>query len=160
MKDTDATGCGKCSLCCKIMGVNELRKERNTWCAHHAKNGVSGCCSRYETRPPSCQTYECLWLQSVSCKAPLPLELKPSNCGALLNPTKDGVKLVVEMNEGVDWRKGVLGEFIAKVSYSTLILVKQRSKIWGIRNNAVVLVSNDSSSSKAEILVEVDDRYV
>lgn len=51
--------CGDCSLCCKLLGIEELSKKPNTWC-DHARPG----CKIYATRPHSCQVFECLWLQS------------------------------------------------------------------------------------------------
>lgn len=151
MKDTDANGCGKCQLCCKIMGVPELKKGRGTWCAKVVKSVGCGC---YSQRPTSCQEYECLWLQSLVTDNPLPLELKPSNCGALLNPTKDGEKLVVELTDGIDWKKGKLGQFIAMISETMLVIVRCRDRMWGVRKNQLVFTTLDDSGTAAEVYID------
>ena len=50
--------CGACSLCCKVMGVPEV-KERHDWCPH-ADPGHG--CKIYEERPAPCRTFSCRWL--------------------------------------------------------------------------------------------------
>jgi hypothetical protein len=51
--------CGSCTLCCKLVGVEELGKGRNAWCPHCEKGRG---CRIYETRPATCRTFHCLWL--------------------------------------------------------------------------------------------------
>jgi hypothetical protein len=53
--------CGKCSMCCKLLHINELNKPANKWCSH-CKPGQG--CSIYETRPTICRTFGCGWLMS------------------------------------------------------------------------------------------------
>lgn len=53
--------CGPCSACCTSLGVEEINKPRDTPCVHQCGQG----CSIYESRPPSCQTYHCLWLAGL-----------------------------------------------------------------------------------------------
>jgi hypothetical protein len=64
-----ATGrdCGKCSLCCKVMGIGELNKPAATWCSH-CKPGKGGC-TIYATRPSECANFNCLWLTSTEFDA-------------------------------------------------------------------------------------------
>jgi hypothetical protein len=51
--------CGSCSLCCKVVAVEELEKPIGVWCKHcNRQNG----CTIYETRPPSCRKFICQWL--------------------------------------------------------------------------------------------------
>lgn len=51
--------CGTCTLCCKVMGVEELDKPRGTWCQHCVPG--SGC-KVYAERPPSCRAFHCGYL--------------------------------------------------------------------------------------------------
>jgi hypothetical protein len=51
--------CGKCSLCCKVMGVPEVKKDFE-WCPH-CKPGCGGC-TIYEKRPERCRDFNCQWL--------------------------------------------------------------------------------------------------
>src|SRR5882724_2041221 len=53
--------CGTCTMCCKLLFVNELKKPKNTWCEHCA---IGTGCKVYQDRPASCAGFKCLWLQS------------------------------------------------------------------------------------------------
>jgi Fe-S-cluster containining protein len=52
--------CGSCSLCCTVLRVDELGKRAGEDCPH--QRGEKGC-GVYETRPPICRNYHCLWRQ-------------------------------------------------------------------------------------------------
>jgi len=54
--------CGHCSLCCKIMGVPEV-KPRHDWCPHAIKPG--GGCRIYAERPQPCRDFHCVWLRDL-----------------------------------------------------------------------------------------------
>ena len=65
--------CGDCSLCCKVLGIPELDKPKDSWCP----NFLAGTgCRIYADRPPSCHNFVCRWL-SDSMMGP---EWKPSVC--------------------------------------------------------------------------------
>jgi hypothetical protein len=51
--------CGSCSLCCKVLGVPEV-KEDFKWCPH-CKPGRGGC-GIYGERPQRCRDFHCQWL--------------------------------------------------------------------------------------------------
>jgi hypothetical protein len=53
--------CGSCSLCCKVMGVPEV-KEDFKWCPHCAPGHKAGGCQIYENRPERCRDFHCQWL--------------------------------------------------------------------------------------------------
>ena len=53
--------CGSCSMCCKLMGVPEVKKEHE-WCPH-ADPGGKGC-TIYLQRPERCRDFHCMWLLS------------------------------------------------------------------------------------------------
>lgn len=57
-----ARECGSCSECCYAFGVHELGKPTFAPC-EHIRAGEHGSCGVYETRPPSCRDFSCLWLQ-------------------------------------------------------------------------------------------------
>jgi hypothetical protein len=52
--------CGSCSLCCKLLRIDELSKPANRWC-RHCRPGNSGC-TIYDARPPVCRGFYCEWL--------------------------------------------------------------------------------------------------
>lgn len=127
-----------CSLCCKTFRIEELDKPRMTWCAmcKPAKGG----CTVYAQRPPSCQEFECVWLMSQDDpdQTPMPTELKPSACNAVMHITKDGKKLVIDMNDGGDWRAGALGTFIARASHDIPVFVRIRDRLIYISKNVIL----------------------
>jgi len=59
--------CGKCSLCCKVLGIGELDKPAGSWCTH-CRPGKAGCLI-YQQRPSECINFNCLWLTSADLDA-------------------------------------------------------------------------------------------
>jgi hypothetical protein len=51
--------CGACTLCCKVLSIEEIGKPSDAWC-RHCKPGRG--CSIYEARPGVCRGFACLWL--------------------------------------------------------------------------------------------------
>src|SRR5258708_34908707 len=51
--------CGSCSMCCYVMGVEDIDKPKSQWC-RHCKPGKG--CSIYDNRPATCKTFACMWL--------------------------------------------------------------------------------------------------
>lgn len=51
--------CGDCKVCCTLMGVTEISKPRNVKCDMLCDTG----CGSYESRPPSCKDFKCMWLR-------------------------------------------------------------------------------------------------
>ena len=65
--------CGDCSLCCKVLGIPELEKPKDSWCPNFAP-GIG--CRIYADRPPSCRNFNCRWLTDPTMGP----EWKPSLC--------------------------------------------------------------------------------
>lgn len=88
--------CGECTLCCKVMGVKDegFEKPKDRWC-QHAKKGRG--CAIYETRPPICQTFKCLWLGSGD---DMRADLRPDKIHGLLTNTTDGKNIVIHEDPG------------------------------------------------------------
>ncbi len=57
----DVRTCGDCTACCTVLAVTELRKPMRWACQHVACGG----CQVYDTRPPSCREFNCLWLRGA-----------------------------------------------------------------------------------------------
>jgi hypothetical protein len=51
--------CGRCSLCCKVYSIKELKKPAGRWCAHVAR-GLG--CNIHANRPQECRQFFCSWL--------------------------------------------------------------------------------------------------
>jgi hypothetical protein len=50
--------CGKCSLCCRILGIDALGKTAGEWCRHCV---IGQGCGIYGERPAPCRDFECLY---------------------------------------------------------------------------------------------------
>lgn len=111
--------CGSCSLCCKVMRINEpLDKPAGVWC-QHCTPGKG--CGIYEQRPEPCQTFECLWLKSQSRANQaerLPPELKPDRCHVVLSITQDGENLIVlaDPNYPGAWRQPAVMKLVERIT--------------------------------------------
>lgn len=88
--------CGTCTLCCKLLGVDEVESKAGEWCRHCDRAG--GGCRIYEKRPDPCRTFECVWLQSQTMATPLAPALRPDRCRVVLTPTTDGAGLVAHVD--------------------------------------------------------------
>src|SRR5690242_3658954 len=51
--------CGTCTMCCKLVGIDELSKPMDTWCSHCIPGKG---CKIYDTRPGVCRTFYCGWM--------------------------------------------------------------------------------------------------
>ena len=78
--------CEDCTLCCKVMAIDELEKPAGTWC-QHCKAG-SGC-KIYAERPTECQTFNCLWLIDER----LGPHWKPNRSKVVLTTSEDGLEI-------------------------------------------------------------------
>jgi hypothetical protein len=71
--DVQRRNCHGCTLCCKLLSVEELDKAPLTWCAMcDPKAG----CKTYEHRPTECRNFYCGYLLDTS----LDERWKPSSC--------------------------------------------------------------------------------
>jgi hypothetical protein len=75
--------CDQCSACCQWLGVPELQKKAGDRCKHVCATG----CGIYDSRPRSCQVFECLWL-----KGELPEEARPDKLGAIFAEARTHLK--------------------------------------------------------------------
>jgi len=59
---TNARECGDCSLCCRLLLIDEgidIDKPADVWC-RHCRPGNGGC-SIYADRPQICREFQCAW---------------------------------------------------------------------------------------------------
>ena len=80
------SGCGACTLSCKLLEIPVLKKPQGEWCSHCAPGKG---CTIYADRPAPCRDFECIWLESQKEKHPLPAELRPDRCKMVLTFTQD-----------------------------------------------------------------------
>jgi hypothetical protein len=70
--------CAGCSACCTVLGVRELEKAPWMTCKHVVPKG----CGIYETRPPICGKFYCLWQSGVGEDRD-----RPDHLGVVFAPT-------------------------------------------------------------------------
>ena len=100
MRIVPGRSCGACSLCCKVVGVEELAKPIGAWCSHcHLQKG----CAIYETRPPSCRMFICQWMLAAG----LGPEWKPDRAKFAMLKSAGGRHLTVFADPGnpFAWRR-------------------------------------------------------
>jgi hypothetical protein len=90
--------CGDCTLCCKVMAIEELAKPASSWCPH-CKPGRG--CLIYATRPAECRSYSCLWLLDDR----LDQHWKPSKSKLVLTTSPDGIEIRCDPGFPDAWRK-------------------------------------------------------
>ena len=73
--------CGPCSCCCTIFAIPALSKPPGVKCTHLTDKG----CGIYETRPPECRTYYCLWADEKAEGLDIPDWARPDRSGIVLN---------------------------------------------------------------------------
>jgi hypothetical protein len=78
--------CGDCTLCCKVMAIEELAKPASFWCPH-CKPGRG--CLIYPDRPAECRSFSCLWLVNDQ----LDLRWKPNKSRLVLTTSEDGIEV-------------------------------------------------------------------
>jgi hypothetical protein len=90
--------CGDCTLCCKVMAIEEFAKPVGSWCPH-CKPGRG--CLIYAARPAECRTYSCLWLTDER----LDQRWKPSKSKLVLTTSQDGIEIRCDPGFPDAWRK-------------------------------------------------------
>lgn len=125
--------CGDCTACCTTMGVAELDKAPARRCPHQCAAG----CGIYETRPPTCREFECVWLQGTFHGDPREASLRPDLFGFVLvaaDPARFGLHVVFahEVWSGAveDPKKMAVLEGFAQVSL-VVVTSGSRRKVMG-----------------------------
>jgi len=90
--------CGDCTLCCKVMAIEELAKPVSSWCLH-CEPGRG--CLIYSSRPAECRTFSCLWLVNDL----LDQQWKPSKSKLVLTTSEDGIEIRCDPGFPDAWRK-------------------------------------------------------
>jgi len=90
--------CGDCTLCCKVMAIEQLAKPVSSWCPH-CKPGRG--CLIYDNRPAECRSFNCLWLVDDQ----LAQYWKPSKSRLVLTTSEDGIEVRCDPGFPDAWRK-------------------------------------------------------
>jgi hypothetical protein len=92
--------CGSCSLCCKVLRVDELQKPMGQWYAHF-KAGVG--CSIHGSHPQSCRHFQCLWILSPT----MPDAVRPDRCKVVMTIDDGGARIIARADpaDPSAWRR-------------------------------------------------------
>jgi hypothetical protein len=90
--------CGDCTLCCKVMAIEELDKPAGTWC-RHCQPGRG--CGTYDDRPGECREFNCLWLVDDRFGP----HWRPSKSKLVLATSADGIEVRCDPTFPDAWRK-------------------------------------------------------
>lgn len=118
--DLSKRTCGSCTLCCKLLGVAELDKEKGKWCARCA---IGTGCTIYEDRPKSCKDFACMWLQYEE----MPEGWRPDKVKLFIwepNHSKFN-QFQVNVDDKVDWKSKPIATFINRISKLKPVVVIQ-----------------------------------
>ena len=91
--------CGSCTLCCKLLRIDELDKPKGEWCEHCA---VGKGCRIYDERPAACRGFFC----GYRTQEALSDEWFPSKAKLMVFPALDGsrINVVVDPARPDAWR--------------------------------------------------------
>lgn len=89
--------CGTCTLCCKVLAIEELNKPHGVWCPH-AKPGRG--CAIYSDRPGACREFICGYLVSEG----LSPEWFPATSKIVLMYVDNGITAVVDTGRPDAWK--------------------------------------------------------
>jgi hypothetical protein len=109
--------CGTCTACCKVFAIEDspVHKPAGQWCEHCA---VGKGCTIYETRPKTCSTFECLWLQSQSYPGmEMPEKLRPDKCKVVFSSSTSADVMVATTMPGAPdaWDKPEVRKLIGSI---------------------------------------------
>ncbi len=93
-----ARQCGDCTLCCKIMAIEELAKPAGQWCRHCEP---SRGCLTYGTRPSECRDFDCLWLIDERFGT----HWKPGRSKLVVTASEDGLEIRCDPGFPDAWRR-------------------------------------------------------
>lgn len=96
--------CGSCTMCCKLLGVEELKKPAFQWCQHCA---VGKGCRIYADRPPTCAEYECLYRTAPAGTKLSDPALRPDRCKVVIAGTTNPHVISAHVDPGYRdaWQK-------------------------------------------------------
>lgn len=135
-----AGDCGSCTMCCKIMAVDELAKPKFEWCKH-CDVGVG--CKIYhdKDKPESCDAFKCLWLQTQGAGpgVALPAAMRPDRSKVVLHMTPDNKGIVAKTDPAnpLAWAENLMAQFLGTMSETVPVLVDTGKRYWSIEKRAI-----------------------
>lgn len=131
-------GCEDCTLCCKVLGVEELDKPAGRWCRHC---DVGKGCTIYEQRPQECRDFRCLFLAVET----FPEEWRPNRAHFVLTTDADArrVLLRVDPDRPNAWRFEPYYSYLKRWSAKRLAEDLEPVVVHDLRSITVILPDRD-----------------
>lgn len=128
--------CGPCTMCCKVMGVVELKKAPAKWCEHCA---VGKGCKIYEEQPETCKEFECLWLYDEQW----PEGVRPDRSHVVMSSTLDEKRLVANVDPSYPnaFQEGQIGKILSGLvkHVDVIVVIGDKRKIMTIPEREVAV---------------------
>jgi hypothetical protein len=120
--------CGECTLCCRVLVIDELDKDAGILCSNCT---VSAGCKIYKKRPQVCRDYLCEWMTDRT----MPPQLRPDRTGTILqeDPDSEEFQAVVDPKTPMAWRHPLVFKLlVAKAKEGKIVVAKSGVKTWRI----------------------------
>jgi Fe-S-cluster containining protein len=129
--------CGTCTLCCKVMRVDELESPAGQWCKHCSPGKG---CGIHATRPPVCREFFCIWMY----KKEIGPEWKPEKSKIILTLEGDGARIAAHVDPSFPgaWRRSPFYEDLKRWS-EVAASRQQQVSVWIGRHAIVILPDRD-----------------
>ena len=130
--------CGSCTLCCKVMGIPEIKKRAWEQCSH-VGDGVG--CKIYSERPMSCRQFICGWLLDPNMGP----DLKPEVCH-VVTYQRVGQHIVATCDADYPgaWRAPNVLEFLQRLARVNApkykVILMEKGQTWYVNEQGVVPV--------------------
>ena len=108
--------CEKCTLCCKLLPIEQLEKHASVLCKFCNDDG----CIVYSTRPEACKNFKCYYLSNEN----LSPELRPDKCHMIFEKIDNyNIYLALEDPEYIGVHKDYMYfiEELNKQNYSVIV---------------------------------------
>lgn len=130
--------CDGCTLCCKVMEVEEIAKPGGKWCPHCR---TSSGCGIYETRPRACTAYVCGYLTI----AELGPEWKPAHSRLVLPSTVEDGSIIVRVDPARPdaWKREPY--FASMKNWARQALAEQRRVIVYAGGHSIVVLPDHAA---------------
>lgn len=128
--------CGSCTLCCKVLAIDELHKPHGEWCPH-AKPGRG--CAIYAERPGSCREFHCGWLVSPG----LSQEWFPASSKIVLMYVENGITAVVDAGRPDAWKSPPFYQQLK--TWSAAFLQHNRQVLVRVGNRTIAILPEEDA---------------
>jgi hypothetical protein len=126
MERSTARKCGTCTLCCKLLAVQEIEKPAGVPCVH-CDEGQG--CQIYKSRPKQCRMFDCYFLGNPKLRE----NWRPSKSHIVLVADPNGLRLAAHVDPQwpLAWRP--------EPFYSMLKKWAQEAMVWSDRLGQVLV---------------------